>query len=223
MRKAESTAPPRSRRGARTALRNLRKERSVTMLPALKRKLPLVEPMDAEQIEKIDNASMDILEEVGVVFRDPIALEDWKKAGADVRGETVRFERGLVRELIKTIPSSFIYHARNPDNNLPFGHDHSIFVPMTGAPFIVDLENKRRWPTLDDLANFHKLSHMCPALHSSAHHIVEPMDHVVAHRHLRITYSSMKHSDKTFMGMTTSPKTPKMSWICAPSCLAMSS
>jgi trimethylamine--corrinoid protein Co-methyltransferase len=27
---------------------------------------------------------------------------------------------------------------------------------------------------------------------------------VVAHRHLRITYSSMKHSDKTFMGMTTS-------------------
>ena len=49
MSKAESTATPRSRRGARTALRSLRKERSVTMLPALKRKLPLVEPMDAEQ------------------------------------------------------------------------------------------------------------------------------------------------------------------------------
>ncbi|TIU63400.1 MAG: trimethylamine methyltransferase, partial [Mesorhizobium sp.] len=42
--------------------------------------------------------------------------------------------------------------------------------------------------------------------HSSAHHIVEPMDLVVAHRHLHITYSSMKHSDKIFMGMTTSPK-----------------
>jgi trimethylamine--corrinoid protein Co-methyltransferase len=43
-------------------------------------------------------------------------------------------------------------------------------------------------------------------MHSSAHHIVEPMDHVVAHRHLRIPYSSMKYSDKTFMGMTTTPK-----------------
>jgi trimethylamine--corrinoid protein Co-methyltransferase len=54
---------------------------------------------------------------------------------------------------------------------------------------------------------FHKLSHMAPAMHSSsAHHIVEPMDHPISHRHLRITYSSMKHSDKTFMGMTTSPK-----------------
>jgi trimethylamine--corrinoid protein Co-methyltransferase len=28
----------------------------------------------------------------------------------------------------------------------------------------------------------------------------------VSHRHLHITYSSIKHSDKTFMGMTTSPK-----------------
>ncbi|MDG1414705.1 MAG: trimethylamine methyltransferase family protein, partial [Alphaproteobacteria bacterium] len=51
-----------------------------------------------------------------------------------------------------------------------------------------------------------KLSHMLPAIHSSAHHIVEPYDHPISHRHLRITYSSMKHSDKTFMGMTTSPK-----------------
>jgi trimethylamine--corrinoid protein Co-methyltransferase len=43
-------------------------------------------------------------------------------------------------------------------------------------------------------------------MHSSAHHIVEPYDHPVSHRHLHITYSSIKYSDKTFMGMTTSPK-----------------
>jgi trimethylamine--corrinoid protein Co-methyltransferase len=77
---------------------------------------------------------------------------------------------------------------------------------MTGAPFLRDLDDVRRNPTLDDLANFHKLSHMLPALHSSAHHIVEPYDHPISQRHLRITYSSMKYSDKTFMGMTTSPK-----------------
>jgi trimethylamine--corrinoid protein Co-methyltransferase len=123
-----------------------------------------------------------------------------------VRGETVHLDRGLVRELIATIPASFTYHARNPDNDLPFGNDHSIFVPMTGAPYLRDLDDVRRNPTLDDLANFHKLSHMLPAIHSSAHHIVEPYDHAISHRHLRITYSSMKHSDKTFMGMTTSPK-----------------
>jgi len=177
------------------------------MLPALKRNLPLVEPMTPEQVEKIDNASMAILEEVGVVFRDPQAIEDWRRAGADVRGGSrVHLDRGLVRELMSSIPTSLTYHARNPANNLPFGHDHVIFVPMTGAPYLRDLEDNRRSPTLADLATFHKLAHMSPALHSTAHHIVEPMDRVVAHRHLHITYSSMKHSDKTFMGMTTSPK-----------------
>ncbi len=190
-------------RGARTALRQTR---DIKMLPSLKRGIPLTEPMSAERIAQIDSASMDILEQVGVVFRDPIALEDWKRAGADVRGETVFLDRELVRGLIKSIPSSFTYHSRNPANNLPFGKDHSIFVPMTGAPFLRDLDDVRRNPTLEDLANFHKLSHMLPAMHSSAHHIVEPYDHPISQRHLRITYSSMKHSDKTFMGMTTSPK-----------------
>ncbi|MDP6191051.1 MAG: trimethylamine methyltransferase family protein, partial [Gammaproteobacteria bacterium] len=72
--------------------------------------------------------------------------------------------------------------------------------------YLRDLEDVRRNPTLDDLAMFHKLAHMSPALHSSAHHIVEPMDQPVPWRHLQITYSSMKYSDKTFMGMTTSGK-----------------
>lgn len=203
----EQTDIGRVRRGGRGARREIRTEVRSDMLPALKRNLPLVEPMDAGQVKKIDAASMDILEEVGVIFRDPQAIEDWKKAGADVReGDRVHLDRGLVRELITSIPSSFTYHARNPEKNLPFGHDHSIFVPMTGAPYIRGLDDERRGPTLDDLATLHKLCHMSEALHSTGHHIVEPMDHVVAHRHLRITYSSMKHSDKTFMGMTTSPK-----------------
>ena len=195
----------RTRRGGRAALREKRSQRDSKMLPALKRQIPLVEPMSQEQVEKIDKASMDILEDVGVVFRDDQAIADWRAAGADIRdGDRVHLDRGLVRELISSIPSNFTFHARNPENNLPFGNDHSIFVPMTGAPYLRDIEDKRRGPTLDDLANFHKLSHQLPAIHSSAHHIVEPMDHVISHRHLRITYSSMKHSDKTFMGMTTS-------------------
>ena len=161
------------RRG-RSARRSLRQTREVAMLPALKRRLPLTEPMDQDQIQRIDLASMHILENTGVHFRDPIAIADWKKVGAKVVGETVYLDRHMVRELISTIPSDFIYHARNPAHNLPFGNDHSIFVPMTGAPYLRDLNDIRRNPTLDDLANFHKLSQMLPAMHSSAHHIVEP-------------------------------------------------
>jgi trimethylamine--corrinoid protein Co-methyltransferase len=197
---------PDSRRRGREARRDQRTAPRSDMLPGLTRNLPLVEPMSPEQVEKIDDASMGILEEVGVVFRDPVALEDWKRAGADVRGERVHLDRGLVRELVASVPSELTLHARDAAKTVRVGGPHSIFVPMTGAPYLRDLDDVRRYPTLDDLATFHKLAQMSPALHSSAHHIVEPMDHVVAHRHLRITYSSMKHSDKTFMGMTTSGK-----------------
>ena len=194
------------RSGGRSARRAVRQATDFTMLPGLTRKMPLCEVMDGAQVERIDAASMDILENVGIVFRDPIALQDWKRAGADVRGEIVHLDRGLVRDLIRTIPADFTYHARNPARNIRLGGKHSMFVPMTGAPYLRDLDDVRRNPTLDDLAMFHKLAHMLPAMHSSAHHIVEPYDHAISHRHLRITYSSMKHSDKTFMGMTTSPK-----------------
>ncbi|WP_101067187.1 trimethylamine methyltransferase family protein [Roseovarius salinarum] len=197
------TKPARRGRGARKASRQTR---DIAMLPALARRLPLVEPMTPEQIARIDAASMHILENVGVVFRDPVALEDWRGAGARVEGETVYPDRGLVRDLIATIPETFTLHARDPAKSLPFGGNHAIFVPMTGAPYLRDLDDVRRNPTLADLADFHRLAHMLPGLHSSAHHIVEPYDHPISQRHLRITYSSMKHSDKTFMGMTTSPR-----------------
>ena len=192
-----------TRRGGRGSRRALRSAVDVAMLPHLSRKLPLTEPMDQEQIEKIDDASMAILEEVGVDFRDEIALKDWKEAGAHVDGERVRFDRAMIKELIASIPSSITLHARDPKKTVTLGDGRSIFVPMTGAPFVRDLEDKRRWGTLEDLHNFHKLSHMAPAIHSSAHVICEPMDKPVNHRHLWITYSSMAYSDKTFMGMST--------------------
>ena len=193
-------------RKGRSSRRLKSQTRSFTMLPALQHSLPLTEPLNRDQIERIDEASMDILENTGIHFRDKIALQDWRSIGAKIVGETVFLDRFLVKDLIKSIPETFTYYARNPKNNLDFGKRYCMFVPMTGAPYVRDLEDKRRNPTLEDLANFHKLSHMLPSMHSSAHHIVEPYDHPISQRHLRITYSSMRYSDKTFMGMTTSPK-----------------
>ena len=193
-------------RKGRSSRRLKSQTRSFTMLPALQHSLPLTEPLNRDQIKRIDEASMNILENTGIHFRDKIALQDWRSIGAKIVGETVFLDRFLVKDLIKSIPETFTYHARNPKNNLDFGKSHCMFVPMTGAPYLRDLEDKRRNPTLEDLANFHKLSHMLPSMHSTAHHIVEPYDHPISQRHLRITYSSMRYSDKTFMGMTTSPK-----------------
>ena len=98
---------PTSRSGGRNARRALRTAPQFDMLPGLVGKLPICEVMDGAQVERIDNASKHILENIGVVFRDPIALADWRQAGAKVIDERVYLDRGLVDELISTIPAEF--------------------------------------------------------------------------------------------------------------------
>ena len=73
-------------------------------------------------------------------------------AGAPARdradGERVQVDRWLVRELIATIAETFTCQARNSASNLPFGRERAILVPKTGAPYLPDLDDRRRNPTL---------------------------------------------------------------------------
>lgn len=123
-----------SRRGGRASRRTLRTTRRETMLPALRRRLPPVEPLQPEQVLRVHDASLKVLEEVGIDFRDPVALDDWRRAGGEVRAERVRIERGLLMELIASVPERFILHARDPEKSVEVGREATIFVPMRGRP-----------------------------------------------------------------------------------------
>ena len=68
-------------RKGRSSRRLKSQTRSFTMLPALQHSLPLTEPLNRDQIKRIDEASMDILENTGIHFRDKIALQDWRSIG----------------------------------------------------------------------------------------------------------------------------------------------
>ena len=182
-----------------------RRERAapVASFPALVRKIPVYDIVPAEAIELIHGESCKILEEVGIEFRDDEAIGMWKAARADVQGTRVRIDRGQLMELVSKIPSDYTMHARNPARSVTVGGSSSIFVPMYGAPYVRDLDNVRRYGSLADLNNLHKLAYMAPALHSTSSIICEPMDIPVPRRHLHIIYSALKHSDKPFMGIVT--------------------
>ncbi len=146
---------------------------------------------------------MKFLDEVGIEFRDDEAAALWKAAGADVKGYRVRIDRGLLMSLVSQIPSEFTLNARNPERTVKVGGKNSIFVPMYGAPYVRDLDNTRRYGSLADLNNFHRLAYMLPALHSSSSICCEPMEIPVPKRHLHIIHSAITHSDKPFMGIVT--------------------
>ncbi|MDI7863602.1 trimethylamine methyltransferase family protein [Rhizobiaceae bacterium n13] len=176
-------------------------------LPYIQRKIPVYEVLDEEGLQLIERNADTILEEIGIEFReDAEALQLWKEAGADVKGERVHFPKGLCRELLKSAPSVFTWHARNPARNVQIGGNATVFAPVYGPPFVRDLEGNRRYATIEDFRNFVKLAYMAPSIHSSGGTVCEPVDVPVNKRHLDMVYSHIKYSDKPFMGSVTAPE-----------------
>jgi trimethylamine--corrinoid protein Co-methyltransferase len=113
-----------------------------------------------DELESIHNASLTILEEMGMDFMHEEAREILKKAGADVRAgsERVRFDRNMILEAIKTCPSEFTLHARNPERNVHIGGKNLAFAQVASPPNASDMQGGRRAGNQRDFRNLVKLA-----------------------------------------------------------------
>ena len=192
------------RGGGRAARQTLRAQAVVQKDAFMVRKIKPYELVSEEGLSIIERNAETILEQVGIEIRDyPEAVKRFAAAGADVTGTRVRFPRGLAKQLVSTAPPIYTQHARNPVHNVQIGGDATVFAPNYGSPFVFDLDNGRRYATLEDFQNFVKLTYMSPNLHYSGGTVCEPVDVPVSKRHLDMVYSHIKYSDKGYMGSVT--------------------
>ena len=90
----------RGRGGGGAARRAERSAVSFETAKFIERNIPNYEVLTEEALELIEYNAETVLEEIGVNFPDnPLALQRWRDAGADVTGERVRIPRGLARKL----------------------------------------------------------------------------------------------------------------------------
>jgi trimethylamine--corrinoid protein Co-methyltransferase len=172
--------------------------------PYINRNIPTYDILSEENLIRVEAAADRILAETGIIFRDdPVALDLWRRAGAHVDGDLVRFAPGLLREVLKTAPSSFTQHARNPANNVEIGGKSVVFAPAYGSPFVMDIDKDRRFGTMEDFRNFIKLAQSSPNFHHSGGTICEPTDIAVNKRHLDMVMAHIELSDRPFMGSVT--------------------
>ncbi len=188
----------------RSRKRSRRRERSTFKLApplsTLTRKIPAYEILQTDGIEKIHDASMQILEELGIEFRDNEALQLWKDAGAEVAGQRVRIDRNLLMNLISTIPSEFDLHARNPDRSVRVGGKNTILIPNSGSPFFEGFDGRRRYATRADNITCVKLSQMLPGISTGGTIHCEPTDMPIPKRHLALVGDGLLYSDKVMVG-----------------------
>lgn len=200
--------PTRSERagrgGGRSARVKARTNPPPVYLPTLNRKVGPIDLLGPEGVQKIHNAAMTILETTGIEFRDPVALADWKKFGADVEGERVRIGRDMLMELISSVPDEWGYAARNPARSLRVGNRNSVFANAYGAPFVYGLDGVRRPSTLEDAHNFFKLGQMSQSMMVPGILPVEPQDVPVPQRHLELVHAALTLTDKPIKGSVLS-------------------
>ncbi len=202
----EATGRSRGRRsGGRAGRQAARQSTAPEREPFITRAIKPFEVVSDEGLEIIENNADTILEQVGINFDDyPRALQILADAGADVQGNRVRFPRGMCRKIVsENAPSVYTQHARNPANNVQIGGNATVFAPNYGSPFAFDLDNGRRYATLEDFQNIVKLAYLAPSIHHSGGTVCEPVDIPVHVRHLDMVYSHIRYSDKPFMGSVT--------------------
>ncbi len=182
------------------------------VVPYITRGIAPYDLLGEEALIRIEDAAERIMSEIGIEFReDPEVVEMFRKAGAKVtqvsaESWNLKFERGMIRDILRTAPSRFKQHARNAQNTVEIGGDATVFAPAYGSPFVMDLDKGRRYGTIEDFENLVKLAQSSPWLHHSGGTICEPTDIAVNKRHLDMVYAHMRYSDRPFLGSITAPE-----------------
>jgi len=119
-------------------------------------KLELLSPDDVRQIHE---ATVDVLESVGVKFHSQRALDILEANGATVDRETTvaLIPADLVEKALGTLPDTFTLGARNPEYDLPLDGEH-IYISSDGCGvFARDFDGTVRSSRKEDLENCAKV------------------------------------------------------------------
>lgn len=161
-------------------------------------RLKPVEIVSADELESIHQASLRVLEDIGMDFLLPEARDMLKKAGALVDGERVRFGRDIIEEALASAPSEISLHARNPAHTIRLGGDWMAFGNVSSPPNCSDLDGGRRTGNLADYRNFLRLSQYFNTVHFLGGYPVEPIDVHASIRHLEALRDMAVLTDKPF-------------------------
>ena len=162
--------------------------------------LPPMVLLSEEAQSKIEAASFEILENIGINFLLPEAREILAQAGADVSpdSERVRFDRDMILTALESVPTVFDLNARNPDHAVTIGANNICFTAVSSPPNVTCLDRGRRTGNFDDYCNLLRLFQSLNAAQLTVGYPVEPIDVPPAVRHLRATQAKIELTDKVF-------------------------
>jgi trimethylamine--corrinoid protein Co-methyltransferase len=117
------------------------------------------------QVERIHEASLEILESVGLLVRNQKARQIFSEHGLLVDNETqlVKFPRSVVEEFCAQFPPTFTFRGRDPSFDRTIPDDSPLILTGSSAPNVIDpVTGYERRATSDDLARISHLINQLP-------------------------------------------------------------
>jgi len=114
-----------------------------------------LELLSKDDVRQIHEATLDVIESVGIKFHSQRALDILAANGATVDRETTvaRIPADLVQRALGTVPHEFTLGARNPDYDLPLDGEH-VYISSDGCGvFARDVDGTVRPSRKEDLEN----------------------------------------------------------------------
>ncbi|HNB27317.1 MAG TPA: trimethylamine methyltransferase family protein, partial [Alphaproteobacteria bacterium] len=166
----------------------------------LRNAFPPLAPLSQGQIEAIHDASLRLLEEIGIEFQGAAACEVLRKAGAvvEVKSGLTRIPREVVLAALKTAPDSFTLTPRNPARAVHVGGDHVSFGLVAGPPNVHDAVNGRRAGNYADYANLIRLAQSFDIIHFIGNQPTAPQELPARTRHLDCYLANITYSDRIY-------------------------
>ncbi|MGD9914910.1 MAG: trimethylamine methyltransferase family protein [Rhizobiaceae bacterium] len=156
--------------------------------------------LSEEKLEAIHDASMHILENFGIEVMSARALDLFGKAGATVdrATQTVRLDRGLVAEALKSAPSAYTLTPRNPERAVHLGGDTINFTLVAGPPNVHDFERGRRAGNHRDYCDLVRLAQHFNCITMLGNQVCAPVELPANSRHLDTYLANLTLTDKSF-------------------------
>jgi trimethylamine---corrinoid protein Co-methyltransferase len=164
--------------------------------------LKIINPaMLGVNVEIIHEATLYVLENVGVHFNSREAIGYFKKHGAKIDGSLVYINEKMLQENLKLVPDSFTIEAPDPSKRIVVGGGSRIYAPAFGALNVRD-RKARRPAEQKDLVKLIKLMETSDVLHMVNPSIVVCSDLDPNNRSLIQTALCLKYSSKALIGVT---------------------
>jgi len=158
------------------------------------------EVLSAKEVEQIDAASLNILENVGLRVDLKRARQDLQAAGArvDEAARSVRFPEAVVRRAIEQAPRSFTLYGADPDFGMEIGTEQVNFAALGTPTKIFDTETGELRPTtIEDVRNHLRIINALDHIHNSQMDIW-PNDIPMSTIHVEAILAWAQNSRKSF-------------------------